>query len=791
MALLYALSVLCWWRVAAAVGVVSGVAVPLVLLAYPGYALLFHGSRATRSSRPAFALAALLTARLVEYAHAGRSAALGLGVALLVLVRPVGQILVVLAPSLLLGAARGAPDRPRSGCSPPRRSLCRSRLGGPQRRAGRRLHGRPRRRPRASAVPRIRRPPDRRPENGEASRELARVVRDLLPREPYRSYGIDLDTFFASRSARMHEDLIGLSDRPWGWDDDYAHLARVGRVRAHPGTYAARRRARLLATPLVAGLPPAGRPRREAAPRRRRVPARVPPVPSEGQPIPSASVSGFISTPDGRFREVWTSPTAHEIYADDPKRRRAPRSAEPSRRRALEEPSDRQRGAPSSGLVARPGVALVPAACSVRLARVGSSRRVRDPRPRGTADPARARRAALRDRSSDSHWPRTLSRGDTLRSRACCSCSRARPGLASRRPRGAPGPLTLVKLVMTLLAAERGGHRRRPDRVPPARRASTSSSRPTTARTTGRPRSSSATSGPDVSTSSASRRRHAARTVGDAHGSARGDRARRGLGDQLGRRRVLVAARRDAEGRPRAAFRDRYGVVRGCWRHFLPRPDDDPFFAEPDDRSPRGPRSPATSRRSSTLTRRLRIGPIPPSRSSAGNHYASGTWLDPLRGWYPIEVLHFSIAVRSSSSGRRAAAGAGACDLRPSRAPAPPRRGADRGRAADYFDSYVVSDELERGLADGTLAVDTRLRDALRATRVADGRTAARSRSGGMRSSPSARASRTPRLTRRDRLVELDGIVAGSRRRRALDGARGVLGEAPRGRPRCRRLPPR
>ena len=63
---------------------------------------------------------------------------------------------------------------------------------------------------------------------------------DLLPREPYRSYGIDLDTFFASGSARMHEDLIGLADRTWGWDDDYAHLARVGReaVRAHPGDYA-------------------------------------------------------------------------------------------------------------------------------------------------------------------------------------------------------------------------------------------------------------------------------------------------------------------------------------------------------------------------------------------------------------------------------------------------------------------------------------------------------------------------------------------------------------------------
>jgi hypothetical protein len=42
------------------------------------------------------------------------------------------------------------------------------------------------------------------------------------------------------------------------------------------------------------------------------------PDPTEGQPIPSASVSAFISTPDGRFREVWTSPTEHAIVADDP-----------------------------------------------------------------------------------------------------------------------------------------------------------------------------------------------------------------------------------------------------------------------------------------------------------------------------------------------------------------------------------------------------------------------------------------------------------------------------------------
>ena len=38
------------------------------------------------------------------------------------------------------------------------------------------------------------------------------------------------------------------------------------------------------------------------------------------------------------------------------------------------------------------------------------------------------------------------------------------------------------------------------------------------------------------------------------------------------------------------------------------------------------------------------------------------------------------------------------------------------GRIDEYFDSFVLGDDaLSRGLADGTLAVDTRLRDALRA----------------------------------------------------------------------------
>ncbi len=77
--------------------------------------------------------------------------------------------------------------------------------------------------------------------NGPATRELASAIeRDLLRLEPYRTLGLTADEVLALGETWPFDDLIAMSDRVWGWDDDYAQLQAVGReaVRAHPGAYA-------------------------------------------------------------------------------------------------------------------------------------------------------------------------------------------------------------------------------------------------------------------------------------------------------------------------------------------------------------------------------------------------------------------------------------------------------------------------------------------------------------------------------------------------------------------------
>jgi hypothetical protein len=157
-----------------------------------------------------------------------------------------------------------------------------------------------------------------------------------------------------------------------------------------------------------------------------------------------------------------------------------------------------------------------------------------------------------------------------------------------------------------------------------------------------------------------------------------------------------------------------YGIVLACMRQFVPRVAPGAHFAEAmtvrfappatffDPLSTYRPVSKVVHRADPRVT----VG--------TGNHSVAGARLLPiLRGWYPIEVLHFPW--RSAEQVERKA-GIQAESTNKMRKPPPGFSTVDDGASGERFSSLALDeDEVERGLAEGTLAMDTRVRDALRA----------------------------------------------------------------------------
>jgi hypothetical protein len=166
-----------------------------------------------------------------------------------------------------------------------------------------------------------------------------------------------------------------------------------------------------------------------------------------------------------------------------------------------------------------------------------------------------------------------------------------------------------------------------------------------------------------------------------------------------------------------AAVPRRYGVVRGFQRHFAPRPGGKGHFAE---RltvriTPYRPRTGPDDPFHGTIQVAHRGDPA--VRVRAGNHDVQGRGLVAVRGWYPFEVLHFPLRtveqarrkVRGKVAGRQSTLDVlGKHTLTAARA-------IEGGSFEQWYETYVVDDKaLARGVADGTLVVDTRLRDTLR-----------------------------------------------------------------------------
>jgi hypothetical protein len=324
MALLFAGSVLAWAAAARAIGPRVALLVAAALLVYPAYGLMFHELSSEPVFAAAFGLWAWLVTRAAWQPSVHRFALVGLGVALLALVRPGNAVLLAFAvfPFVLpgdwrrrgrwAGAFLVAAVLPLAAWA----VLNGVRFGDYTLARG------------GNAVVPFYRAfiTDRivAPDNGPASRRLARAIQQhLLTRDPYKSYGVTLDDVFSSGSFRIHEDLYVLSDEVFGWNSNYSVLRDAGReaVEAHPGKYASGVLDTVwqqLSRSYFRSLPPPAQPVR--SPPVTDVGGRELPLPTEGQPIP-AGQNVWISRPDNSIRDVWTSGVHHHFVFSDPSQR--------------------------------------------------------------------------------------------------------------------------------------------------------------------------------------------------------------------------------------------------------------------------------------------------------------------------------------------------------------------------------------------------------------------------------------------------------------------------------------
>jgi hypothetical protein len=171
-----------------------------------------------------------------------------------------------------------------------------------------------------------------------------------------------------------------------------------------------------------------------------------------------------------------------------------------------------------------------------------------------------------------------------------------------------------------------------------------------------------------------------------------------------------------------AAVPAEYGVVQGFWRSFVPRPDDDATFAERMTvrLSQRAPINDPTSFYRPVVKVAHRADPH--VTVSRGNHALAGSPLRTLPTWHPIEVLHFPLRSREQWMRKVQLQGDAFTKHIERSGTGYHLKGYDalqRGRIEEQHASLVVDDDaLERGLEEGSLLVDTRLRDALRTVRA-------------------------------------------------------------------------
>jgi Glycosyl transferase family 2 len=214
----------------------------------------------------------------------------------------------------------------------------------------------------------------------------------------------------------------------------------------------------------------------------------------------------------------------------------------------------------------------------------------------------------------------------------------------------------------------------------------------------------------------------------------------------------------------------RYGVLRGCWRHFLPRPDDGSFFAERMTVRLAAPASPGDKETIFHAHQKVAHRAHPQVEVETGNHNAYAPGLQPLRSWHPLEVMHFSFRSLGQLEHKARSSWVRNPHHEPTRHQVLLDEARQEGRLAAFYDSFAVDDEaLARGLADGMIAVDTRLRDVLRTLRRDDGTFGPRDRYERLAFPRPSVADDAAFAAEASSLVEIDGIVRAEQRVHALE----------------------
>jgi hypothetical protein len=325
MAVLFAGSVVAWSAAARAFGPRAALLVALALLVYPAYGLMFHELSSEPVFAAAFALWAWLVVRAAQSPSPARFALVGMGVALLALIRPGNAVLTafVVFPLVLPGRRDERLARAGTFLAAALVPLVAWAVLN-----GVRFGDYALARGGNAVIPFYRAFITDKivsPENGPASRRLAEAVRrHLITRNPYKAYGVTVNDVFRSGSFRIHEDFYLLSDQVFGWDTNYSVLRKAGieAVEKHPGSYSSGVLETIwqqLSKSYFRTLP--GKQGPEPSHPVVDVRGRELPAPSEGQPIP-AGQSVWISRPDNCIRDVWTSATQHHFTFCKPRYRR-------------------------------------------------------------------------------------------------------------------------------------------------------------------------------------------------------------------------------------------------------------------------------------------------------------------------------------------------------------------------------------------------------------------------------------------------------------------------------------